>query len=348
MAGAYRTKELGQKVGGRVVGDETVQISGVATLLTATATDLAWVRPRTSPEQLAQSQAGCFLATEAQAFGDKRPWLIVPEPQVVLTHLKAFFAKCHVPFQAEIKPSALIDPSARLGQGVSVGEYSVIGPGAIISDGVSLGNGVQIASQVSVGEHSILADRVSISPGSQIADKVQIAEGAVIGAMPFSFIKERGAWVGEVPVGAVSIGDQVVVGANTIIERGVFSDTVIGKGVKLGNLVQIAHDVMIGQHTIVVALSGIGAKTVVGDHCSIGGGALVAAEITLCDDVSLTGGAMVARTISKPGVYSSGVTVKNHQKWRKNLARFHQLETMASKLKSMESALKALNESEEL
>jgi UDP-3-O-[3-hydroxymyristoyl] glucosamine N-acyltransferase len=157
----------------------------------------------------------------------------------------------------------------------------------------------------------------------------------VIGADGFGFAQDQGQWVKIPQVGAVRIGNDVEVGANTTIDRGAIEDTVIGDDVKLDNLIQIGHNVVIGAHTAIAGCTGISGSTRIGQRCMIGGQVGIAGQLTICDDVVLTGTSFASSSIRKPGVYSSGLPVDEAARFRKNAARFYQLDELARTVRQL-------------
>jgi UDP-3-O-[3-hydroxymyristoyl] glucosamine N-acyltransferase len=164
----------------------------------------------------------------------------------------------------------------------------------------------------------------------------------VIGADGFGFAPEGGQWVKIPQVGSVVIGDDVEIGANTTIDRGTIEDTVIEDGVKLDNLVQIAHNVRIGAHTVMAGTSAVAGSTKIGRRCMIAGGAAVINSIRVCDDVTLTVRAVVTKNIDKPGVYSGLFPAEEAGKWRRAVARFRRLDDLAARLGVAEQLLSDL------
>jgi UDP-3-O-[3-hydroxymyristoyl] glucosamine N-acyltransferase len=166
-----------------------------------------------------------------------------------------------------------------------------------------------------------------------------VHSGAVIGSDGFGNAQHDGNWVKIAQLGGVTIGDDVEIGSNTSIDCGALEDTVIGNGVKIDNLVQIAHNVHIGDHTAVAGCVGIAGSTVVGKHCIIGGGTGVAGHIEIADKVAMTGMTMVTKSITQPGLYSSGTGVEPNAKWRKTAVRLRNLDDLFKRLKNIEKKL---------
>ncbi|MDH3977382.1 MAG: UDP-3-O-(3-hydroxymyristoyl)glucosamine N-acyltransferase, partial [Gammaproteobacteria bacterium] len=178
-----------------------------------------------------------------------------------------------------------------------------------------------------------------------VGNRCVFHSGCVIGADGFGIAREASGWTKVPQVGGVDIGDDVEVGANTTIDRGAIENTVICSGVKLDNHIQIAHNVRIGEHTAIAALTGISGSTTIGANCILGGGCGVAGHISICDNVILTAGTGVANTIKKPGAYGgAAANVTEIEVWRKNNLRYGQLDTMARRLRKLEKLVEQLTD----
>jgi len=168
---------------------------------------------------------------------------------------------------------------------------------------------------------------------------VVIQPGAMIGGEGFGFANEQGNWEKIAQLGGVRIGDDVEIGANTTIDRGAISDTVIGNGVKLDNQIMIAHNVQIGDNTAIAGCAGISGSTKIGRNCMLAGGVGLVGHIEICDNVFITGMTMVTRSITEPGSYSSGTAMQTAAEWRKSAARIRHLDDMARRLQQVEKRL---------
>jgi UDP-3-O-[3-hydroxymyristoyl] glucosamine N-acyltransferase len=189
--------------------------------------------------------------------------------------------------------------------------------------------------------------RVALLDGVRIGARCIVHPGAVIGADGFGFAPDHGAWQKIPQLGTVVIGDDVEIGANTTIDRGTIEDTVIEDGVKLDNLVQIAHNVRLGAHTIMAAMSGVAGSTKVGKRCMIGGGVVMINALTICDDVLFTFRSIVTRSVDQPGTYSGHLPAEEAAVWRKNAARFRKLDALADRVAKAERALARLTGAEQ-
>jgi len=223
----------------------------------------------------------------------------------------------------------------------------VIGKNCVIDKTAYIGPHCVIGDDVEIGPHTRLDASVIVYDRVKIGARVHLSSGVVIGSDGFGFANEKGVWH-EVPqLGSVIIGDDVSIGANTVIDRGALEDTVIETGVKLDNLIQVAHNVRIGAHTIIAGCVAIAGSTDIGSHCMIGGCTCFAGHISICDNVIITGMTAVTKSIHEPGMYSSGIVgaVPNLE-FRKNNARFHRLENLMERVKTLESELKNIKESD--
>jgi UDP-3-O-[3-hydroxymyristoyl] glucosamine N-acyltransferase len=181
---------------------------------------------------------------------------------------------------------------------------------------------------------------VTVLDDVQIGARCLVHPGAVVGSDGFGFAPDAAKTWHKIPqLGSVLIGDDVEIGANTTIDRGTIESTVIEDGVKLDNLVQIAHNVRVGAHTIMAALVGIAGSTKIGKRCMIAGGVVMVNSLTICDDVTFTFGSVVTRSVDKPGTHSGHLPADEAGLWRKNAARFRKLDELADRLIKMERAL---------
>jgi UDP-3-O-[3-hydroxymyristoyl] glucosamine N-acyltransferase len=212
-----------------------------------------------------------------------------------------------------VDPDAVVDPSAR------------VGALCVIERGARIGAGTVLKARVSVGEACLIGERCILHPG------------AVIGADGFGFAPAgAGRWEKIEQLGAVRIGNDVEIGANTCIDRGALQDTVIEDGVKLDNLIQVGHNVRIGRHTAIAGCAGIAGSATIGSYCTIGGAAMILGHLTLADHVNISAGSFVARSILKPGHYSGIFPIDDNAVWEKNAATLKQLHKLRDRVKALE------------
>ncbi|MEK7322373.1 MAG: UDP-3-O-(3-hydroxymyristoyl)glucosamine N-acyltransferase [Pseudomonadota bacterium] len=331
--------QLAEYVDGRVRGDAACVISGVATLQNARAGDISFLsNPRYAKHLSATAASAVILSeeyldacvTHALVTGD--PYLAYARIAALLVPVRPRVEGCHpravIHPASDVHPSAWIDANAVIEEQVRIAAGVTIGPGCVIARGSEIGEGSRLSANVSVGERTRIGKRAVIHPG------------VVIGSDGFGFANGRGHWVKVPQLGAVVIGDDVEIGANTTIDRGSLDDTVIEDGVKLDNQIQVAHNVHIGAHTAIAGCTGIAGSARIGARCTIGGGVGIVGHTEIADDVHITGMSFVAHSIREPGLYSSGTPLEPNRDWRKNYARFHQLDDMARRLRRLEKISK--------
>jgi UDP-3-O-[3-hydroxymyristoyl] glucosamine N-acyltransferase len=172
-----------------------------------------------------------------------------------------------------------------------------------------------------------------------LGSRIVIHPGAVLGADGFGFAPDRGVFVKVPQLGGVRIGDDVEIGANTTIDRGALGDTIVEEGVKLDNLIQIAHNARIGAHTVIAASTGVSGSVTIGRRCMIGGAVGFAGHISICDDVSIAGYSVITHTIKRPGVYSGLIPSEEISTWRRIVARLKRIELLAARVSAVEQKL---------
>jgi UDP-3-O-[3-hydroxymyristoyl] glucosamine N-acyltransferase len=182
----------------------------------------------------------------------------------------------------------------------------------------------------------VLKPRVVLSDGCRIGARGIVHSGAVIGADGFGFAPHQGRWEKIEQLGAVAIGDDVEIGANTCIDRGALEDTVLEDGVKLDNLVQIGHNVRVGAHSAFAGCVGVAGSAKIGRHCTAGGGAIILGHLELVDHVHVTAATVITRSILKPGQYSGLFPFDDNASWEKNAATLRQLHTLRERLRALE------------
>jgi UDP-3-O-[3-hydroxymyristoyl] glucosamine N-acyltransferase len=196
-----------------------------------------------------------------------------------------------------------------------------------------------IGARAFIGADTQLAARVTVGEDCRVGQRCVLHSGAVLGADGFGFAPHQGRWVKIEQLGAVWVGDDCEIGANTCIDRGALQDTVLEDGVKLDNLVQIGHNVHIGKHTAMAGCAGVAGSAVIGAHCTVGGGAIVLGHLSLADHVHISAASVVTRSILKPGQYSGFFPIDENAAWEKNAATLKQLHAMRDRLKGVEKTL---------
>lgn len=335
--------ELASLVNGSVIGDASCQIEGVATLAKAERRHISFLSNALYKKFLKTTAAGAVILTRDNASSCQTNALVVNDPYVSYAKIAAQLNP--TPLVAPgIHPSAVIANSASIAASAAIGAQCVIGENVVIEDGVSVGPGCVIEHDCRVGKDSRLIARVTLCHATVLGERCLVHPGVVIGSDGFGVANDHGIWIKVPQLGAVRIGSDVEIGANTTIDRGALDDTVIEDGVKLDNLIQVAHNVVIGAHTVIAGCVGIAGSAVIGKHCGIGGGVGILGHLQIADGVQVTAMSMVTKSIKSPGVYSSGVPLQTNQDWHKNAVRYKQLDEMAKKLKELENVVMKLPE----
>ena len=327
-------------------GDPGVLVEHVATLAGADERSLAFLANPRYKTQLTQTKAAVVVLDTAAASDCPTAALICANPYVTYARIAAVLhARPKAP--AGVHPSAVVASSARIDPTASVAAQCVIGERVVIGPRTVVGPQTVLEDDVTLSEDIYLSARITLCHGVEIGARTVIQPGAVIGGDGFGFAPERGRWIKVPQVGSVKVGPDVEIGANTTIDRGAVGDTVIEEGVKLDNLIMIAHNVRVGAHTVIAALTGISGSTVIGKNCQIAGEVAIGGHLTITDGVVFTGTTMVSHSVSEPGVYSSGMPLEKANVWRRMVARFKRLDRLEARVKKLESGAPAPHDQEE-
>ncbi|HQS01418.1 MULTISPECIES: UDP-3-O-(3-hydroxymyristoyl)glucosamine N-acyltransferase [unclassified Polaromonas] len=338
----------------RLVGDPDVLVERLAPLESASAAELTFLSHPKYQGKLARSAAACVVVGPgaAAAAMQRGACIIVDDPYFYFARITQLWKREHAPSSASggtaLHPSAFIDPQARLAAGVVVGAFACIGARAVLDAGVQVGAHSVIGNDAHIGAETRLSARVTVADGCSLGERCIVHPGAVIGADGFGFAPHAGRWEKIEQLGAVRIGNDVEIGANTCIDRGALQDTVIEDGVKLDNLVQIGHNVRVGAHTAMAGCAGVAGSATIGAHCTVGGGAVVLGHLSLADHVHISAASVVTRSIHKPGHYTGLFPIDDNAQWEKNAATLKQLHALRERLKMLEQTTdKASGKTEE-
>jgi UDP-3-O-[3-hydroxymyristoyl] glucosamine N-acyltransferase len=331
-----------EALGGQLIGDAALSIERPAPLATAGPRDVAFVAQARYAAQIASTQAGALIvppALQAQAAA-RGACVVTDDPYLYFARLTQWWRARHDPLPpARIHPAAVVDPTAVIGEGVDIAPFAVIEAGARIGNGARIGAHSVVAQGATVGEGSRLYPRVTLGAACHVGARCILHSGVVIGADGFGFAPHQGQWTKIEQLGAVRIGNDVEIGANTCIDRGALDDTVVEDGVKLDNLIQIGHNVRVGAHTAMAGCVGVAGSADIGAHCTIGGGAVVLGHLKLADGVHVSAASVVTRSILQPGHYTGMFPIDDNASWEKNAASLKQLNRLRERLKAVEQAL---------
>lgn len=329
--------ELAKRFSLELKGDPAVEISGICTLSPGEPGGLSFLANPRYRSQLAQTRAAAVIlgAADARTFAGNA--LIAKDPYLAYARIAALFDHSSR-FTPGVHSSAVIAAGVSIPVSSHVGALSVVEQGVQIGAQVFVGPGCVIGRSARIGDGSRLAARVTIGERVQIGQRTHIEPGAVIGSRGFGLARGPQGWEEIAQLGSVVLGDDVEVGANTTIDRGAIGDTVLGNGVKLDNQIQIAHNVQIGEHTVMAACSGIAGSTRIGARCMIGGCTCINGHIEIADDVVILGFSMVLKSIAERGQYG-GIPARPARQWRRDVARVHRLGSVDQRLDAVEQEL---------
>jgi UDP-3-O-[3-hydroxymyristoyl] glucosamine N-acyltransferase len=341
-----RLGEIAALLGGELLGDAQREVSRIGTLASADGLTIGFVAHPRYRSQLAGTAAGCVIVSpemrdEAAARGAA---IVCADPYLAYARLSQWWAARHRALAVPgVHPSAVIEPGAIIDPSASVGALCTVGSGARVGAHAVLGAQVHVGARAAVGEGTRLHPRAVLGEDCSIGARGVVHGGAVIGADGFGFAPAPGEggprWEKIEQLGAVRIGDDVEIGANTCIDRGALDDTVLEDGVKLDNLVQIGHNVRIGAHSAFAGCVGVAGSARIGRHCTAGGGAIILGHLELVDHVHITAATVVTRSILKPGQYSGLFPCDENASWEKNAATLRNLHALRERVRALERSL---------
>jgi UDP-3-O-[3-hydroxymyristoyl] glucosamine N-acyltransferase len=331
---------LSQWLRGELLGAGDRVVDRIAPLESADARSISFLAHGRYEALLGSTRAACVIVGPAhrEAALALPSAIVCADPYHAFARLTQWWAAAapRSNVEAGIHPSAFVDPAAELDVSVSIGPFAVIGAGACVGPGTRIGAHAVIEASATLGADCRIAARVFVGAGCRVGDRCIAHPGVVIGADGFGFAPHQGAWEKIEQLGAVSIGHDVEIGANTCIDRGALDDTVIGDGVKLDNLIQVGHNVHIGDHSAMAGCVGIAGSAQIGAHCTVGGGAIILGHLELADHVHISAATVVTRSILQPGHYSGVFPFDDNASWEKNAATLRQLHRMRERLRALE------------
>ena len=335
--------EIVRTLGGKVEGNAETRIEKIGTLEGADASSITYLAHERFLGALRETHAGAVILATDQCNATQLPRIVCGNPHAYFARVTALLHPAAVAnATAGIHPRATVDSSATLGNGVSVGPNAVVGRDAHIGDGVSIGANCYVGDGVTIGAGTQLWPGVAIYHGCRIGERVVLHAGVVIGADGFGNAWDINHWLKVPQIGRAIIGNDVEIGANTTVDRGAIDDTVIEDGVRLDNLIMIAHNVHVGAHTAIAACTGIAGSTRIGRNCRIGGAVGIAGHLTICDNVEIGGKTLITKSIAAPGSYSGGYPFEESRAWRRNAIQIRHLDEMARHIKQLEKRLALL------
>jgi UDP-3-O-[3-hydroxymyristoyl] glucosamine N-acyltransferase len=320
---------------------ESVEITGVASLLEARPGDVTFFgNPRYLAQLRLSKATAAFVPLD---FEEEVPPLLlrVENPSVAFASVVAAFAPPQITPPRVIHPTAVVSATAILGEGVSVGPLAVVEEGVVIGDGSMIGPGCLIAQEVTIGQNCHLHHGAIIRERCILGNRVILQPGAVIGSCGFGYELQAGKHVKIPQTGIVEVGDDVEIGANTTIDRARFGRTVIGEGSKIDNLVQIAHNVQVGPHSIICSQVGIAGSTRVGSYVTLAGQVGLAGHLEIGDKAVIGAQSGLSKNVP-PGSMVLGAPAKPMKEWKQNNFYISQLGKLYERVKELEGEVKRL------
>jgi UDP-3-O-[3-hydroxymyristoyl] glucosamine N-acyltransferase len=327
--------ELATRFGCELIGDPDSVVSGVASLPNANAGSLSFLASEAYKKQLSSTKAAAVVLRPADAVDSPVAALLHDDPYACYARMAAVV--CPPPEYAPGRhASAVVEASASVADSAHLAPHVVVGERATIGENVYLGPGTVIGPDCSVGDDCRLIANVTLARAVTIGQRGIVHPGAVLGSDGFGNAMSAEGWVKVPQLGGVRIGNDVEIGANTTVDCGAIDDTVIEDGVRIDNLCQIAHNVHIGAHTAMAAMSGIAGSTVIGKRCMFAGMGGAVGHVSICDDVIVGAKSFVSKDITEPGTYLASFPAEPAKDWAKKVGRFRRIQALQDRVKKLE------------
>ncbi|PCI78165.1 UDP-3-O-(3-hydroxymyristoyl)glucosamine N-acyltransferase [Candidatus Aerophobetes bacterium] len=343
MKKSHTAQELADFVGAKLHGDATLHITNVASLDLAGPSDASFLANPLYNEMMKKSQAGIVCVDKSAEIIKGKTYLITEDPSLAFQKIAEFFLKdknpTHTGFEA-IHPSAVIHPSAQIGTDVNIGPHVVIARDVIIGKGASILGSSFISQGVQIGNDCVIFPGVTIREECILGNRVTLQPGAVIGSCGFGFAtdKKNNTHKKLDHLGNVILEDDVEIGANTTIDRARFKTTLIKKGTKIDNLVQLGHNVEVGENVIIVSQSGIAGSSTVGNNVVIGGQVGVAGHLKITNNVQIASQSGISKNLTTPGPYRGSPAIPMDQ-YNRRAVLVRRLEKLYARVENLENLI---------
>lgn len=342
-----RLSDLVERLGGQLIGDADLVVSGVAPLEHASTSSITFLSNPKLRKKASETRAAAIILKKSDAeFVQQSSY---PGALLVVDNPYAFFARTAQWFdtlnQHVVAPgihrTAVVDPSARIAASAVIGPLVCIEADAVVGENVRIDAGSFIGQASVIGADSRIHANVTVHHHCRMGQRAVVYSGAIIGSDGFGFANEAGHWIKIPQTGGVTIGDDVEIGANTCIDRGALTDTIIEDGVKLDNQIQIGHNCHIGAHTAMAGCVGVAGSAVIGRYCTFGGAAMVLGHLTIADNVHISSGSMVSGSIAEPGQYTGFYPLAKNADWEKTAVIVRNLNHLRDKVRAMEKTIQS-------
>lgn len=341
-----RLSALVDRFGGELKGNPDTAVSGFAPLDLAQPSHITFLTNPRLRKQANLSQAAALILTPADSekitdYAGAR--ILTANPYAYFAYAAQFFqslkAEPHVPGIHEtacVDPSAKIAPTAKIGPLVTIEADVEVGENCVIDAGSFIGKGAK------VGAYTRFAPRVVFHTLCVIGERCEVRSGAVIGSEGFGFANDKGVWVKIPQTGRVVIGNDVQIGANTTIDRGALTDTIIEDGVKLDNQIQIGHNCHVGAHSAMAGCVGVAGSAIFGKRVTIGGAAMIGGHLKIADGTHVSASSVVQSSIETPGAYTGFYPLEKHTDWEKTAVVLRNLTSMRKRVRELEKIVNSL------
>jgi UDP-3-O-[3-hydroxymyristoyl] glucosamine N-acyltransferase len=340
-----RVTELVERFGGQLEGDPDTEVTAIAPLERAGASDISFLSNSKMRALAAHSHAAALILSPLDEEAVRETYegarIVTRNPYAYFARTAQFLIPRSLPAPG-IHPSAAVHESARIDPSAHIGPQVAVEAGAVVKAGAVIDGGCYVGREAVVGEGTHFFANVSFHARCVIGARGIVHSGAVIGGDGFGFAVEEGVYIKIPQIGRVVIGDDVDIGCNTTIDRGALDDTVIEDGVKLDNQIQIGHNCHIGAHTAMAGCVGVAGSAMIGKYCTFGGAAMINGHIEIADHVNITAGTLVSNSITEPGRYTGFYPIATNAEWERSAALVRKLSTMRERLRALEKAVRAL------
>ena len=335
--------EIAELVNGEVVGNPDTVITGISGIKEAREGDITFVANPKYLSLIEATNASAIITPRGMANHTSKASIRTDDPSFAFATIVSLVGPHKVKHPVGVHPTAIVAEDVQLGEGVAIGPYTIIEQGASIGDGAIIYAGCYIGHNVVIGENTLIYPHVSIRDRIEIGSRVISHSGSVIGSDGFGFATVKGVQKKIPQIGTVIIEDDVEIGANVTIDRARFDKTLIGKGTKIDNLVQIAHNVIVGENSIICSQAGISGSTVIGKGVILAGQAGLVGHINVGDGAVAAAQAGVTKSI-QPHTKVSGYPAKPHEHAKRVNACLQRLPLAYKRIKDLEAEVEALKE----
>ena len=324
MAHTITSGDLVKKLGGELIGDSNILIDSVASLESAHKNSISFFNNPRYSDLLRTTKAAVVIVNRESLSFRSGVSIVIDNPYLYFAKVSQLLNPSKS-LKKEVHKSAIIHPSCKLGLDIYIGPNVVIDENVSIDDGVVIHAGSMIEADSVIGKASVIHPHVVIKANTVIGKNCTLYAGCVIGSDGFGYAKDDNKWLAIPQTGRVILGDNVDIGSNSTIDRGTLDDTIISSGVKIDNLVQIGHNCMIGENTIIAGCVGIAGSAKIGKNCAIGGAAMILGHLSITDNVTISPGSMITRSIKTSGTYTALMPFQDHEAWLKTAAKIRRL-----------------------